>query len=161
MFAPRRRSLGPNVGRIKFILIAPAASDIGYFLPLFNNSNARFTYILQSLVLLLQFRVHLHEGFLSLVKLVLDGLDLFLEGASLFLSLRKVSRYIFTFIKYFSYIINCSLFTIISFTLYCISLHYVYFLRFLYSTFFSLYSLFFSEYFIIFSYYILSLLHGS
>lgn len=48
-----------------------------------------FTYILQSLVFLLQFRVNLHESFLSLIKLVLDGLDLLLKSTSLFLSLCK------------------------------------------------------------------------
>lgn len=61
-----------------------------------NNNNVSLTYILQSLVLLLQFRVDLHEGLLSLVKLVLDGLDLLLESASLFLSLRKSKCFITT-----------------------------------------------------------------
>lgn len=69
--------------------------------PAWSGSNAEYfvcrliknicsTYVLQSLVLLLQFCVDLHKSFLSLVKLILDGLDLLLESASFLLSLNKL-----------------------------------------------------------------------
>jgi len=62
-------------------------------LRLSRNDNICSTYILQSLVFLLQFRVDLHKSLLSLVKLVLDGLDLLLKSTSFFLSLYKSRRF--------------------------------------------------------------------
>lgn len=69
-----------------------------------GNINICSTYILQSLVLLFQLRVDLHESLLRLVKLILDGLDLLLKGTSLFLGLRE-SRHVSIF---FHVIVNYS-----------------------------------------------------
>jgi len=58
-----------------------------------SNDNICATHILQSLVFLLQFRVDLHKSLLSLVELVLNGLDLLLKSASFFLGLYEESRH--------------------------------------------------------------------
>lgn len=46
------------------------------------------TYVLQSLLFLLELAIDLHEGLLGLIKLVLDGLDLLLELSGLLLGLQ-------------------------------------------------------------------------
>lgn len=52
-----------------------------------NENKLISTHVLKSLVLLLQLSVDLHEGLLGLVKFILDGLDLLLQGTGLLFGL--------------------------------------------------------------------------
>jgi hypothetical protein len=47
------------------------------------------THVLQSLVLLVQFSVHLHQLLHGLIEIILNLLDLLLQRSSLFLSLQQ------------------------------------------------------------------------
>lgn len=66
-----------------------------------SNNTICLTHVLQSFVFLFQFCVDLHKSFLGLIKLVLNGLDLLLEGTSLFFSLYE-TKYFIIFRNYYS-----------------------------------------------------------